>query len=134
MRPWTVESSIYVLCFDVAPLIWCVSGIQKRIVDSPMFFTKGDRHCGLQKVNKRWHDASITLVYLVKCVSCALYFSPVEASWIDSSSVNCIFVCEPVLSHLRIDSSSAFGMQGVQCNTSSNSEALALMCICPVSR
>ena len=37
MRPLTVESSIYVLCFDVAPLMWCGSGIQKRIGFSDVF-------------------------------------------------------------------------------------------------
>ena len=39
MRPFLVESSMGVLCFDVVPLMLCDSGRQKRIEFSDVFFT-----------------------------------------------------------------------------------------------
>ena len=39
-RPFPVESSMRVLCFDVVPLMLCDSGRQKRVEFSDVFFTK----------------------------------------------------------------------------------------------
>ena len=84
-RPFLVESSMRVLCFHVCSSSCGAIVGARRELDSLMCFSRKPLDIEVsqrsvmrdtflisrnESVNKRWHDASITLSYLVKCVSC----------------------------------------------------------------
>ena len=101
-----------------------------------------------EAVNKLWHDASITLSYLVKCVSCArtipshVVFPVSMCCCLCSSRTVCFFIssvrswrCRDV-TLVETESVADEFCSCVACEvciTWSNSEALALMYTCPVS-
>ena len=83
------------MCFSRKPLDIEVS--QRSVMRDTFLISRNE------SVNKRWHDASITLSYLVKCVSCTrtipshVVFPVSMCCCLCSSRTVCFFICTFVL-------------------------------------